>query len=727
MKFFLTVAVTAIAGIVTAIPVEEREVEALEALSMAGTATDATTNCSARCPSLTNFRNIPILPIPLIAPACAGGSCGAHSGTTGSSQGCLGCNNVVNIIPVITALTFGACSPATAATGSDFHWMGRDDSSVQVIRALYKVSHADCVPTNWLANGVLYRVQVDFPKSDTPLSEESLPPIGEFVDVELNCKGRIVRCHRGVIYPQWPNPFQKYEPEWRSAPKITINFSHQHDHPWMMQPLLDVFYRRPGAYQVHLNQRLYAGGEGPNSLSIEALTGINWEQIKILDVNSAINDQAKELFILKYGKLWFNLQMYLFGDRYSIPTLRLHCLKEFHNEASKPEHKLTYYGDMINLFYSNIKGDRQHHKRLGWILSHLVSGRHADFEVSRKGLSQVMASHPKFVEDFLEHYSLSARSMMETEFLEHMEIDNTRYTDMTTTCRGREWKAHRAIVCTSSKYFEAAWNGPWKAGFFGTSGIPTFGANELIFIYTGKYSSYVYTVKTVRQPDVDVDDQVCSPLLTKDELLDSLDEFVLPTAFNDPDISEQVFSEQNDRGDSLVLLSPQRIREGLWISLHMYLLGDLRGIDELCDFAAARFHDFGSLFAEDSSSPPSIYIKHSPGFVGWVGKVLVSIIDPLYSTLPPITNEKGRLHRNLCHLLLRNWRCEEHRAALIPMMVKHETFLAHFLEHLAKAPPHSDYEIDGLLMRESSVNQYLWEEHVREWVSNLDSLAESFT
>ncbi|KAK4200729.1 hypothetical protein QBC40DRAFT_296270 [Triangularia verruculosa] len=160
MKFTLAVAVTAIAGIVTALPVQEREVEALEALSVAGTATDATTTGSAQCGctcltlaiilalilggspcaacgpgtqatsaaytgatgsapclSLANLLNIPILPIP---PACAGVSCGACSGATGSPQCCADGTCQARIIPILAApaVSCGACGPAPAAAGT---------------------------------------------------------------------------------------------------------------------------------------------------------------------------------------------------------------------------------------------------------------------------------------------------------------------------------------------------------------------------------------------------------------------------------------------------------------------------------------------------------------------------------------------------------------------------------------------------------------------------------
>jgi hypothetical protein len=44
--------------------------------------------------------------------------------------------------------------------------------------------------------------------------------------------------------------------------------------------------------------------------------------------------------------------------------------------------------------------------------------------------------------------------------------DTGKYTDMTVKCQGKEWKVHRAIVCSQSKPLAAAMDGKFKVSFF---------------------------------------------------------------------------------------------------------------------------------------------------------------------------------------------------------------------------------------------------------------------
>jgi hypothetical protein len=37
-----------------------------------------------------------------------------------------------------------------------------------------------------------------------------------------------------------------------------------------------------------------------------------------------------------------------------------------------------------------------------------------------------------------------------------------KYSDMTVSCEGIDFHLHRAIVCSQSRYFDAAMNGPFK-------------------------------------------------------------------------------------------------------------------------------------------------------------------------------------------------------------------------------------------------------------------------
>ena len=46
---------------------------------------------------------------------------------------------------------------------------------------------------------------------------------------------------------------------------------------------------------------------------------------------------------------------------------------------------------------------------------------------------------------------------------------NEKFSDMSIHCRGREFKAHRAIVCSQSSFFDRAMAGGFKVGNRGAS------------------------------------------------------------------------------------------------------------------------------------------------------------------------------------------------------------------------------------------------------------------
>ncbi|KAK0710531.1 hypothetical protein B0T21DRAFT_254643, partial [Apiosordaria backusii] len=140
---------------------------------------------------------------------------------------------------------------------------------------------------------------------------------------------------------------------------------------------------------------------------------------------------------------------------------------------------------------------------------------------------------------------------------------------MTIICGDRTWNVHRAIVCTSCRFFEKALDGNWKAAHDNTINLsvhaPWMIDRLLEFIYTGQYSGYCYTSKPQWDhvgEDLDANCNKCSTLLTKDQLCHGLDESIVPATFDSPTISERVTS-WGFRDSSF---SPERIREGLWIS-----------------------------------------------------------------------------------------------------------------------------------------------------------------
>ena len=52
---------------------------------------------------------------------------------------------------------------------------------------------------------------------------------------------------------------------------------------------------------------------------------------------------------------------------------------------------------------------------------------------------------------------------------------NNQFADFTISCGNKEFKVHRAIVCSDSYFFEAVCNHDFKVGMIGPSGAPLKG------------------------------------------------------------------------------------------------------------------------------------------------------------------------------------------------------------------------------------------------------------
>ncbi|KAF0315749.1 BTB/POZ domain-containing protein [Colletotrichum asianum] len=101
-----------------------------------------------------------------------------------------------------------------------------------------------------------------------------------------------------------------------------------------------------------------------------------------------------------------------------------------------------------------------------------------------------------------------------------------RYADMTIICNGSTFKAHRAIVCPQSSFFDKAFSASFKEAASGTIDLPD---NEpsifrrlLQFLYTGNYDDGV--TPTLGKP-------ATISLLQPDEVVDELD---APIGVEDP-------------------------------------------------------------------------------------------------------------------------------------------------------------------------------------------------
>ncbi|KAF5512949.1 Speckle-type POZ protein-like B [Colletotrichum aenigma] len=93
-----------------------------------------------------------------------------------------------------------------------------------------------------------------------------------------------------------------------------------------------------------------------------------------------------------------------------------------------------------------------------------------------------------------------------------------KYADMTITCNGSTFKAHRAIVCPQSSFFDKAFSASFKEAASGTIDLPddepSIFRRLLQFLYTGNYDDGV--TPTLGKP-------ATISLLQPDEVADELD------------------------------------------------------------------------------------------------------------------------------------------------------------------------------------------------------------
>ncbi|CAI0641893.1 unnamed protein product [Colletotrichum noveboracense] len=101
-----------------------------------------------------------------------------------------------------------------------------------------------------------------------------------------------------------------------------------------------------------------------------------------------------------------------------------------------------------------------------------------------------------------------------------------KYADMTITCNGSTFKAHRAIVCPQSSFFDKAFSASFKEAASGTIDLPddepSIFRRLLQFLYTGNYDDGV--TPTLGKP-------ATISLLQPDEVADELD---APIGVEDP-------------------------------------------------------------------------------------------------------------------------------------------------------------------------------------------------
>ncbi|CAJ2502518.1 Uu.00g099120.m01.CDS01 [Anthostomella pinea] len=68
---------------------------------------------------------------------------------------------------------------------------------------------------------------------------------------------------------------------------------------------------------------------------------------------------------------------------------------------------------------------------------------------------------------------------------------NDKYADLTVTCKGREVKVHRAVVCSQSSFFDKACTSGFKESYTGVIDLPEdypdIFEKFLAFLYTGNY------------------------------------------------------------------------------------------------------------------------------------------------------------------------------------------------------------------------------------------------
>ncbi|KAI1011370.1 hypothetical protein LB504_002151 [Fusarium proliferatum] len=263
-----------------------------------------------------------------------------------------------------------------------------------------------------------------------------------------------------------------------------------------------------------------------------------------------------------------------------------------------------------------------------------------------------------------------------------------KFSDMIIVCGGRQFKTHRAVVCTQSPFFDKAMSGNYKESMSRFVELPEDDPDVverfLEFLYTGNYSDGVNftggkpseaalldpetVIQTLQEPtcgskEVDIKDWVSDS--DPDEEYNEYDErTVSPSENGDADeqsklrkVAEAVGDGSRSREEGLKQLA--ELRNDMTLPLRLYIMADKYDVPALRLLARDRFYRAVELVWEEAECFPDV-------------------VDELYQTTPPADTAMREI---VCRLVAALIHVPSVREKMRSVMMKHGDFAFGVMEY----------------------------------------------
>ncbi|KAL1836765.1 hypothetical protein VTJ49DRAFT_4705 [Mycothermus thermophilus] len=271
--------------------------------------------------------------------------------------------------------------------------------------------------------------------------------------------------------------------------------------------------------------------------------------------------------------LFLPLRLYVMADKFGVPALKLLARNRFYRAAEHTWRDIDSFPELVDELYESTPPNdyvmREIVCRLvgSWAPYHpeemerflWVFKKHKEFA---SGLAAPVPPPPAMAEiendkPAQSHESLTEEIEVDFEELRVISLYSSltslfkseKFSDMTIRCGGREFKAHRAIVCPQSPFFDKAMSGAFAEARTQIVDLPEDDPDVLErfleFLYTGNYSD---KLESPSEPD-----QVCN--MSPDEVQKDLQTapgvaVMLTDAVDDaPSVSDEGDDAEHDADD----------------------------------------------------------------------------------------------------------------------------------------------------------------------------------
>ncbi|KAF5576689.1 hypothetical protein FPCIR_12479 [Fusarium pseudocircinatum] len=259
-------------------------------------------------------------------------------------------------------------------------------------------------------------------------------------------------------------------------------------------------------------------------------------------------------------------------------------------------------------------------------------------------------------------------------------IHSEKFSDMTITCGERQFKTHRAVVCTQSPFFDKALSGDYMESTSRSIQLPEDDPDIverfLEFLYTGTYTDGVNftwgkpSKAALLDPETVIQNLQQPACGSGEEDMSSTEEEGSQDWITDdePDEEYNEYDERSgspsDNGDAAgdeksELTKLAELRNDMTLPLRLYVLADKHDVPALRLLACDRFYRAVELVWEEAECFPDV-------------------VDELYETTPPTDTAMREI---VCRLVAAVIHVPKVREKMRGVMMKHGDFAVGVMEY----------------------------------------------